>query len=310
MSSIRGTSLPPPPSSSAPATGMPSTTTTTLSGHAARPSMADRSFTSFAGSSSSSLSGLGFNGGINGAHHHHHYHSSSSGIDSPVASNSATNRTANGAYGLYQTCLSLRSKLERVPGYAERYLEDDNNSNNALGASGGSSSIISNSNNDDASLPSPLSPTVVGMPTSSSSAPSASTSGLPTAAEINDPVSQICKSLRLGSSLCYIFNMLNPEKRLDVNPDANPLNFKACQRAAAHFVMACRTQLGWNDNDIFRISELYSPDTNGTVKVSLGVKHAHCFRLTWYATCILKYDTDRSSLFHPLHRSSTPSPSS
>ena len=60
-----------------------------------------------------------------------------------------------------------------------------------------------------------------------------------------------------------------PEKRLDVNPDASlTTNYKACQRAAAHFVMACSTQLGWNDEDMFRVGELYSQDTNGTVKVS------------------------------------------
>lgn len=90
---------------------------------------------------------------------------------------------------------------------------------------------------------------------------------LPTADNINDPVSRILNILRLGSSLCYIFNMINPEKRLDVNPDASLNNFKACQRGVAHFVMACSTQLGWGDEDMFRVGELYSPDTNGTVKV-------------------------------------------
>lgn len=61
--------------------------------------------------------------------------------------------------------------------------------------------------------------------------------------------------------------MINPEKRLDVNPDASLINFKPCQRGVAHFVMACSTQLGWGDEDMFRVGELYSPDTNGTVKV-------------------------------------------
>lgn len=251
--SHRGASLPP---SAIPSSSLPSSSSTSSSypgfnggsssaynaghGHASRPSMADRSFTSFAGSSSSSSYALASSSAPGPS-------IGNAGIDLPVAAfNSAANRSANAASGLYQTCIALLKRLRRVPGFAERYLDIPDTS--------------ASFDSDASSLASPLSPTT---PSTSSAMPA---TALPT--DINDPVSQICKSLRLGASLCYIFNMINPEKRLDVNPDANLANFKACQRAAAHFVMACSTQLGWNDEDMFRVGELYSPDTNGTVKVS------------------------------------------
>ena len=179
------------------------------------------------------------------------------GIDSPVAANSIANRTANAAYGLYQNCLSLRRQLRRVPGFAAAFL--DNVNDGAGNENAGSDYPPASS---DAT--SPLSPTGTGPPTSATIDATAHAN-----ANANDPVSQVCRTLRLGSSLCYIWNTLGQGKPLEVNPDASPTNFKACQRAAAHFVMACNTQLGWNDDDIFRITELYSPDTNGTVKVSI-----------------------------------------
>lgn len=173
------------------------------------------------------------------------------GIDSPVAANSIANRTANAAYGLYQNCLRLRRQLRRIPGFEAAYIEKDAaNMSDAASEYARSSAAAGD-------VTSPLSPTSTGPPTIDA-----------TATIANDPVSQICRIMRLGSSLCYIWNVLGQGKPLDVNPDASPTNFKACQRAAAHFVMACNTQLGWNDDDIFRITELYSPDTNGTVKVS------------------------------------------
>lgn len=175
-----------------------------------------------------------------------------SGIDSPVAANSIANRTANAAYGLYQNCLSLRRQLRRIPGFEDYFSRDA--ASMADAASEYARAAASSSSNNDAT--SPLSPTGTGPPAIDASA-----------AIANDPVSQLCRIFRLGSSLCYIWNALGQGKALEVNPDASPTNFKACQRAAAHFIMACNTQLGWSDDDIFRITELYSPDTNGTVKV-------------------------------------------
>jgi cell division control protein 24 len=83
----------------------------------------------------------------------------------------------------------------------------------------------------------------------------------------DDPVSQSLHTLRLGSSLCYLFNSLGLQHQLDVNPAATMSNLKACQRGTAHFVMACKQDLKWPDTDLFAIHELYGQDTNGVVKV-------------------------------------------
>ncbi|KAK9893481.1 hypothetical protein P389DRAFT_181959 [Cystobasidium minutum MCA 4210] len=281
--SFRGASLP--PSSSLPSTSSSSTPSTSTypafnggsgaphhhhhhhdrstsshvvngNGHLSRPSMADRSFTAFAGTSSSSLHGANtslVSSSSSSSASYSHNGNGSNGIDLPVAAmNSAANRSANAAGGLYQMCIALLKRLRRVPGFAERYLDTAPDAS----APSSSNNTPDNSNSD---LSSPLSPTTPSIPSSTLSL-------LPT--DTSDPVSQVVQTLRLGASLCYIFNMTRPEKRLDVNPDASlTSNYKACQRASAHFVMACSTQLGWNDEDMFRVGELYSQDTNGTVKV-------------------------------------------
>lgn len=84
----------------------------------------------------------------------------------------------------------------------------------------------------------------------------------------SDPVSRSLHTLRLGSSLCYLFNALGLDHILEVNPAATMSNLKACQRGTAHFIMACKQDLRWSDQDLFAIHELYGQDTNGVVKVS------------------------------------------
>lgn len=83
----------------------------------------------------------------------------------------------------------------------------------------------------------------------------------------SDPVSRSLHTLRLGSSLCFLFNALAAPATLDVNPDATMSNLKACQRGTAHFIMAAKQHLQWPDSDLFAIHELYGQDTNGVVKV-------------------------------------------
>ena len=84
-----------------------------------------------------------------------------------------------------------------------------------------------------------------------------------------DPVSQVCHCLRLGSSLCFLFNALELQsaKQLDINPNANRSNLSACKKSAAHFLMAAKRELDWTDDDLFTITQLYDQDTTGTVKV-------------------------------------------
>lgn len=84
----------------------------------------------------------------------------------------------------------------------------------------------------------------------------------------SDPVTRVTQLCRLGASLCYVFNQLGLDHVLEVNPNANKSNLKACQKGTAHFVMACKSDLKWNEDDLFAIHELYQDNTNGLVKVS------------------------------------------
>lgn len=154
--------------------------------------------------------------------------------DTPVATNSTLNRVASASSSLYQNCRTVLERLYRVPGFAERFIDRAEE-----GAATTSGTLVEG--ND-------------GMGGVSS-----------------DPVSRSLHTLRLGSSLCFLFNALGLEHVLDVNPAATMSNLKACQRGTAHFIMACKQDLRWSDQDLFAIHELYGQDTNGVVKVCVFV---------------------------------------
>lgn len=166
----------------------------------------------------------------------------------PVATNSVVNKVASASSSLYQNCRTVLERLYRVPGFAERFLaapgtpaEDDNDD-----------AVVSGSS--------------LAAGPKAAAAPSSSASSLMDSVS-DDPVSRSLHTLRLGSSLCYLFNALELPHQLDVNPAATMSNLKACQRGTAHFVMACKQDLRWADTDLFAIHELYGQDTNGVVKV-------------------------------------------
>ena len=82
-----------------------------------------------------------------------------------------------------------------------------------------------------------------------------------------DPVSVVCHCLRLGASLCFLFNALRLQTQLEINYDAKPTNISSCKKSAAHFLMAIKRELAWSDNDLFMMRQLYEQDTNGVVRV-------------------------------------------
>lgn len=169
-------------------------------------------------------------------HSDHPTSSSSSSI--PIATNSIVNKVASASSSLYQNCRGLLGRLCRVPGFAEAFIPE----------TGGSSASLNLAD-----------PTTAGDPLSSA--------GLASGGGSTDPVSRSLSTLRLGSSLCFLFNALGLDHILEVNPAATMSNLKACQRGTAHFIMACKQDLGWSDQDLFAIHELYGQDTNGVVKV-------------------------------------------
>lgn len=170
--------------------------------------------------------------------------------DTPVATNSALNKQASASSSLYQNCLSVRDRLSRVPGFKARFFDND-----AL-LSPAATSAGSTAWNGASGFGGGAGPGGVAEDSSNPLGPQA------------DPVSQCLNVLRLGSSLCYLFNELGHSHQLDVNPAATLGNLKACQRGTAHFVMACKQDLGWTESDLFAVNELYYQDTNGVVKVS------------------------------------------
>lgn len=86
----------------------------------------------------------------------------------------------------------------------------------------------------------------------------------------SDPVTLALNLFRNGLSLIFLFNKLSSTvKQQDITVPTTAVKdeLKAGQRAVAYFIMACKAQLGWTDNELFAIHELYGEDTNGVVKV-------------------------------------------
>ncbi|KAF9174892.1 hypothetical protein BGX21_006832 [Mortierella sp. AD011] len=92
--------------------------------------------------------------------------------------------------------------------------------------------------------------------------------GNPMGSSPNDPVNQLWVLFRLGSPLACIFNGLRPKEPLKINnADTNLSNINACKASVFRFLVACRSELQFSEDDLFSISELYQDDTNGFVKV-------------------------------------------
>lgn len=185
-------------------------------------------------------------------------------IDMPVATSSVVNKTASRSASLYQNCLEARALMRRVPGFED-----------------GPWISAEPSNHHASDLP-----------------PDSHPPHLKHLSNPLDPVSQTLDIIRLGSSLCYLYNAILNEPI--TSPDlANlpplppgktwktikPLkvvwcqreDLKGCQKSAAHFIMALKTELGWGteidetqENGLM-VNMLYDQNTNATVKVISNV---------------------------------------
>lgn len=83
-----------------------------------------------------------------------------------------------------------------------------------------------------------------------------------------DPVTQLWRCFRMGSSLCVLFNACRPVELIHDNrlsPNLKTLN--DCKAATFHFLKGIKQELGIDGDDAFMIHNLYSDDTNGFVKV-------------------------------------------
>ncbi|KAI9269651.1 hypothetical protein EDC94DRAFT_645910 [Helicostylum pulchrum] len=82
-----------------------------------------------------------------------------------------------------------------------------------------------------------------------------------------DPLSKLTLICRQGFPLCTLYNALNPVKSLSVDTDPNLNAVNSCKANVYHFIVACRQDLLFPEEDMFTISDLYQNDTNGFVKV-------------------------------------------
>ncbi|KAI7861690.1 hypothetical protein BDF14DRAFT_1886891 [Spinellus fusiger] len=97
---------------------------------------------------------------------------------------------------------------------------------------------------------------------------SSSSSEPPTPTQSNgDPLSKLWTMARLGSPMCTLFNALSPETPLHIDTDPMHSSINTCKKSIYHFLVACRKQLEFSEEDVFTITDLYQDDTNGFVKV-------------------------------------------
>ncbi|ODQ63204.1 hypothetical protein NADFUDRAFT_84393 [Nadsonia fulvescens var. elongata DSM 6958] len=79
-----------------------------------------------------------------------------------------------------------------------------------------------------------------------------------------DPVTQLCRFFRLGYTLCILFNTLGPENPLAVNINSS---IKSCKRSVYDFLQGCQAELGYSDDELFTISNVFSDITADLMKV-------------------------------------------
>lgn len=161
------------------------------------------------------------------------------------------NQNTNRSTSLFQICSTLKDRLESIPGlgiYVEACYYTTNENRNS-----------SSSNNSLVLIgPSPISP--------SASASTSSLSMIPNSGKLVDPVTFIWRFVRLGSSLCALFNILDPNTMLKANLAED---VKGSKRAVYDFVQGCKSELGYTDDELFTISNVFSDNTGDLLKVSL-----------------------------------------
>ncbi|KAI8980335.1 hypothetical protein BDB01DRAFT_843898 [Pilobolus umbonatus] len=82
-----------------------------------------------------------------------------------------------------------------------------------------------------------------------------------------DPLSKLAVICRQAFPLCTLYNTLNPDKQLKYDNATNLNAINLCKANVYHFIVACRNELSFPEEDMFSISDLFQDDTNGFVKV-------------------------------------------
>lgn len=104
------------------------------------------------------------------------------------------------------------------------------------------------------------------LPSESTSIPNSNNSS-------NDPLTKLWELCRRGTPLATLFNALNPVEPLifDFNKPQQQTN--ECKKTVYHFIVACRNQLLFKEEQVFTLSDVYKDNTNGFVKVPTSKKN-------------------------------------
>jgi hypothetical protein len=163
-------------------------------------------------------------------------HTNTSMIDVPMPSISITNKPSSGT-SVYHKCRSVLDRLALVEGMTY-YLEFENL--NLITSPSGSSVI------------------------------SAESSSTTNSSNSNDPLTKLWELCRRGTPLTTLFNATVPKEPLKLDFTATQQQqqqMNECKKIVYHFIVACRNQLDFSEEDVFTLSDLYKDNTNGFVKV-------------------------------------------
>lgn len=79
-----------------------------------------------------------------------------------------------------------------------------------------------------------------------------------------DPVTQLSQLFQQGSPLCIIFNAVKPQFKL---PVVSSDDLKICKKSIYDFILGCKQHFAFNDEELFKISDIFSNSTSDLVRV-------------------------------------------
>ncbi|EPY52749.1 RhoGEF Scd1 [Schizosaccharomyces cryophilus OY26] len=82
----------------------------------------------------------------------------------------------------------------------------------------------------------------------------------------DDPVTELWLFCRFGYPLCALYNAVSPEQPVNVNYSVTLENTNACKAELYRFLLMCKKNLGFGDNVLFSISEIFSDSTSSLIK--------------------------------------------
>ncbi|RCK64824.1 Cell division control protein 24 [Candida viswanathii] len=196
---------------------------------------------------------------------------------------------------LFYKCEALKRKLQKIPGMepflnqaftqAELYSEQQalalaQERNNANGSMNHHSSLDGAMNrlsvgSDNSSIQSSLtrlatnassSSSVTNLPTNNNLF--TFTAGILPANISVDPATHLWKLFQQGAPLCVIFNYIIPDYQI---PVISSDDLRICKKSVYDFLIAVKTHLNFDDDDMFTISNVFSDNTQDLLKIIVVV---------------------------------------